>query len=208
MEADRAAVPPTIQRELLAAARAQHGHFCYESGHHGDLWLDLDALFVDPPRTRRWAVTLAQLIAPYAPDIVCGPLTGGALLAQVVAAEMGARFVFAVRAVSPQGHVLYDVPASLHPVVRGRPVLIVDDAINAGAAVYATLQALLKAGAAPTGIACLLALGPAGAAIAQRYNVPYARLAAVERGLWPPERCPLCAAGVALSSAGVYHEAP
>jgi hypothetical protein len=27
----------------------------YESGHHGNLWLDLDALFVDAQRARGWA---------------------------------------------------------------------------------------------------------------------------------------------------------
>jgi len=194
------AEPPTIQRELLAAARAQRGHFRYESGHHGDLWLDLDTLFVDARRTARWAAALARHAATIEPDVVCGPLTGGAFLAQLVAAELGARFTFAARTLSPQGTALYDVPAPLGPVVRGRRVLVVDDAINAGTAVWATLQALVDAGAVPAGIACLLALGPAGAEIAGRYAVPFMRLAAVERGMWLPERCPLCAAGVPLTA--------
>ncbi len=44
--------PSQIERTLLDAVDASRGHFLYESGHHGDLWLDLDALFVD---ARRWA---------------------------------------------------------------------------------------------------------------------------------------------------------
>lgn len=39
-----------MQSDLLAASSATRGHFRYESGHHGNLWLDLDALFVDPRR--------------------------------------------------------------------------------------------------------------------------------------------------------------
>ena len=192
------AEPPTIQRELLAAARAQRGHFRYESGHHGDLWLDLDTLFVDARRTARWAAALARHAATIEPGVVCGPLTGGAFLAQLVAAELGVRFGFAGRYVSPDGSVHYALPSALGPVVRGRRVLVVDDAINAGSAVSATLEALFDAGAVPAGIGCLLALGPVGAEIARRYAIPFFRLAAVERGIWLPERCPLCAAGVPL----------
>jgi hypothetical protein len=32
--------PDPIQDRLRAAVVAQRGHFRYESGHHGDLWLD------------------------------------------------------------------------------------------------------------------------------------------------------------------------
>lgn len=37
------------------------GHFCYELGHHGDLWLELDGLFVDARRMQGWATALAQM---------------------------------------------------------------------------------------------------------------------------------------------------
>lgn len=33
-----------IERDLLEAVAAAPGHFVYESGHHGDLRLDLDGL--------------------------------------------------------------------------------------------------------------------------------------------------------------------
>lgn len=34
--------------ELVRLAELRRGHFALESGHHGDLWLDLDRLFVEP----------------------------------------------------------------------------------------------------------------------------------------------------------------
>ena len=36
--------------ELLDPVPAGRGHFVYESGHHADLWFDLDMLFVHPRR--------------------------------------------------------------------------------------------------------------------------------------------------------------
>ena len=36
------------------------GHFVYESGHHGDLWFDLDMLFVHPRRLQPSVAELAS----------------------------------------------------------------------------------------------------------------------------------------------------
>jgi orotate phosphoribosyltransferase len=35
---------------LIEALAARRGHFRLESGHHGELWLDLDPLFARPAR--------------------------------------------------------------------------------------------------------------------------------------------------------------
>jgi hypothetical protein len=48
------------------------------------------------------------------------------------------------------------------------------------------------------GGASLLALGDAAARIAAATGMPFHRLLALERALWPPDACPLCAAGIAL----------
>jgi len=47
--------PSPIAQSLPNATGVARGHFAYESGHHGNLWLDLDALFVDAQRARGWA---------------------------------------------------------------------------------------------------------------------------------------------------------
>jgi hypothetical protein len=39
--------PSEIERVVLDAVAALRGHFVCESGHHGDLWLELDGLFMD-----------------------------------------------------------------------------------------------------------------------------------------------------------------
>jgi hypothetical protein len=45
------------------------------------------------------------------------------------------------------------------------------------------------------GFAALLTLGEAASQIAERYGAPLFALAALERGLWTPEKCPLCKSG-------------
>ena len=42
---------------MVRLARPRSGHFDLRTGYHGDLWLDLDALFLRPSRLRphvRW----------------------------------------------------------------------------------------------------------------------------------------------------------
>lgn len=190
--------PSPVGADVLGAVGASRGHFRYESGHHGNLWLDLDAAFVDARRARGWAAQLARRAAECRPDVVCGPLVGGALVAQTTAAELGADFVFAERSVAPDGAVRYRVPGTLRGRVRGRRVLLVDDAVNAGSALLGTLADLLECGAEPAGFAALLTLGGAAARTAAEHGVPLFALASVERGMWIARECPLCAAGVPL----------
>ncbi|MBW8727683.1 MAG: hypothetical protein JF625_21360 [Inquilinus limosus] len=182
---------------LREAVSATRGHFVYESGHHGDLWLDLDSLFLDAARMRSWAGILAWQAVALNVEVVCGPLTGGAFLAQSIAAEFECDFVHAERSVE-SGIVQYRIPTPLTAALAGRRVLVVDDAINAGSAVGLTLAELRRHGAVPAGIACLLTLGEAAGRIAAAQGVTLLALAALERGMWRPEECPLCAAGTPL----------
>lgn len=186
-----------IERALRDANALSRGHFRYESGHHGDLWLDLDAMFGDARRMRDWVAALAQRMAGNAADAVCGPLTGGAFVAQLLAAEIGADFVFADRLVSA-GTVDYRVPDALRRIVRDRRVVLVDDAVNAGSALLATLKDLRGCGARLVGLASLLSLGGGVERTAKKHGVPFYRLAALDSSMWRPQACPLCQAGEPL----------
>jgi orotate phosphoribosyltransferase len=177
---------------------ASRGHFLYESGHHGDLWLDLNVLFVDAQRTRGWASALAQKATICQPELVCGPLTGGAFVAQLVAAEMGTGFIFAERFLSETGPVQYRVPESLRQTLYGKRVLLVDDVVNAGSALLSTLADVLNCGGELAGFASLLTLGEAASQIAKQFGGPFFTLASLERSMWTPAECPLCTSGTPL----------
>jgi orotate phosphoribosyltransferase len=190
--------PRETERTLLNAVAASWGHFRYESGHHGDLWLDLDALFLDARQIRDWTMALARQAALCRPELVCGPLTGGAFVAHALAVELDAGFVFAERFVSVGGAVRYRIPQSLREAVRGRRVLLVDDVVNAGTALRSTLADLLDCAAELAGLGSLITLGEAASQTAEQRGVPLFALASLERGMWAPEACPLCRAGTPL----------
>ena len=46
---------------------ARHGHFLLESGDHTDLWVTLDALFVDPAVIALCVTTLADQLHAHTP---------------------------------------------------------------------------------------------------------------------------------------------
>lgn len=191
-----------MQNELVRLLAGRKGHFRLESGHHGDLWLDLDLMLVRPGSLRGFAVELAGRLSAYHVDAVCGPLVGGAFLAQMVASELNVEFSYAERFTSLQAGagraVGYRIPNSLRPAVRGKAVAIVDDVINAGSAVRATFADLQARGARPVAIGTLLVLGPACARFAADVKTPLESLARLPNELWKPSECPLCAAGVPL----------
>ena len=67
---------------MVQLARPRSGHFDLGTGYHGDLWLDLDALLLRPSLLRAPVRWLAARLQEHSVDAVCGPLEGGAFLAQ------------------------------------------------------------------------------------------------------------------------------
>jgi orotate phosphoribosyltransferase len=191
-----------MQKELLNLLAARQGHFRLESGHHGNVWLDLDLLFLRPSYVRRFAIELAHRLASYNVAAVCGPLVGGALVAQTVAAELNVEFYYTERFVPPQRDALYPaayrLPNSLRQLVRGKDIAIIDDVINAGSAVRGTFSELRSCGARPVVIGALLVLGSSAPSFFADQNVPSESLARLPSGLWAPSECPLCASQMPL----------
>ncbi len=182
-----------------AARFARSGHFVYESGDHGDAWLELARLFSEPRRLRLAAASLAVRIRPYDVDVVCGPLAGGALIGQRVADEAGVSFVFAEPRGDPApGAVRYLIPGELHPAVAGRLVGIVDDAINTGSAAGACAREIESLGGRVLVVACLILREGAGPGIASAVGAPVEALETIRWNTWPSSDCDLCRAGVAL----------
>lgn len=167
----------------------RRGHFVFESGHHGDTWLDLDLLISDPRQARAEADRLAAILRYHPADAVVGPLDGGAFLAQWVAAALDLQFGYATRQVV-DGEPRYAIPPSID--LRGARVVVVDDAINMGSATAATVRALNDAGAIPVALASVFVCAPSGLAVGQRLGLPQVWLTEVHTRTWPSENCPEC----------------
>jgi orotate phosphoribosyltransferase len=195
-------IDKSLQDELLKLLKTRRGHFRLESGHHGNLWLDLDLLFLHPKALQPFVVELARNISSFGVEGICGPLIGGALIAQTIALELGVDFLHTER-IAPQDtdamySTAYRLPQHLHAAVHGRSIAIVDDVINAGSAVRGTLAELESRGAKPAVIGALLILGNTGRAYFIEKHIPVVTIAHVPNEVWKPEECPLCAFRVPL----------
>lgn len=181
---------------MVQLVRPRTGHFDLGTGYHGDLWLDLDALFLRPARLRPHVDWLAERLRGHSPDAVCGPLEGGAFLAYAVADRLGAAFLAGYRSPGEAtGYYLPSVPGG----IGGWRVAVVDDAVNAGTAVAACLEELRGRGAVPVAVAALLALGQASAMVPARMRVPFYSAGTIPSRAWPAQECPLCADGVPVT---------
>jgi orotate phosphoribosyltransferase len=191
--------------DFLALVHGRRGHFLLESGYHGGLWLDLDGLFGQPRLVAPFVASLSQRLQPHRIEVVCGPLLGGAFLAQSLAASLDAEFCFTQPGAPAEGAGLYraryGLPAALRARVRGRRVALVDDVISAGSSLRATYDELRTWEAVPVAVGALLALGEVGTRhFHDEHHLPVEVVTREPFELWPPARCPLCAQGEPLEN--------
>src|SRR2546423_15133844 len=109
--------------EILKLADQKTGHFRFESGFHAARWLDLDALFVEPARLRPFVDDLGRQLAAFRVDAICGPLLGGAFVAQLIANVLDCEAYFTRRVTDANGNGLYaaryELPAAFRSRVAG-----------------------------------------------------------------------------------------
>jgi orotate phosphoribosyltransferase len=195
-----------VSQDLLRLAKSREGHFRLESGHHGRRWLDLDGLFADPVCIGPFVDVLAETLRVHEPEAVCGPLVGGAFLAQVLAERLACDFLFTERMPGESDGlygVRYRLPRGFRERARGKRIAIVDDAVSAGSSVRATFDELCALGGQPVVVGALLLLGSAARPFFEKLRVPVESVASVPYEMWAPADCPLCASGRPLDQPSV-----
>lgn len=189
---------------FLKLVSGRRGHFRLESGHHSDRWLDLDSLFADPQAVDPFVAALAAALVPHNVSMICGPLLGGAFLAQLVARALSVEFCFTERMAAAPAEGLfratYRLPSALAMRVAGKRVALVDDVMSAGSALRGTYTELQTHGAIPVVAGALLVLGSTGADFFAQRGLAVEAVLRDVHNLWSPAECPLCAAGQALES--------
>ena len=188
---------------LFGALPVRRGHFRLESGYHTDTWLDLATLFVDPVKIAPAVTMLAGRLRRYACDAICGPMTGGAFLAQALAAALRICFFYTEPVPTPSSGLFtaaYRLPPDMGAQVAGSRVAVVDDVISAGSSVRATIATLEAAGASIVVVGTLLALGDVGSSHLAERHLPLEALGRRDFAMWEPGECPLCQSGVPLSN--------
>jgi orotate phosphoribosyltransferase len=190
-----------FQTEVAALLPWRKGHFAFESGHHGDTWMNLELLCLQPEPVEQLAAVLADCLTEQRPEVVCGPLVEGAFVAMMVARRLKVPFTYAERVDSRADRlfpVSYRLPGRQREVVAGKRVVIINDVIGAGSAVLGTLKDLYECGAEPVAIGALAARGSSAAVLARENGLVLETLASFPGEMWKPSECPLCAAGVPL----------
>jgi orotate phosphoribosyltransferase len=186
---------------ITALIAGRRGHFAMESGYHSATWFELGSLFEHPRELRPFVSELARRLSSHGVDAVCGPMTGGARLARMIAGELridsfaAERFETTASGLFP---VRYELSSDQREKARGRSVAIVDDAVSAGSAVRGTYTDLVACGARPVVLGTLIVFGDPAVRFAAGNGLALEALERMPLEMWLPSECPLCKAGVGL----------
>ena len=172
-----------------------NGHFVLSSGQHSDEYWEKFRLLEWPRVTEKLCHDIAERYQSRSISAVIGPTTGGALLAQEVARQLGSRCLLAEPV--PNGGRELRRGFVLH---RAEPVLIVDDVLTTGLSLRETLSAIELY--QPDIIAIEVLIDRSGGRAARQFTVPCHALLTVSARTYKPEECPLCAKNVPLVKPG------
>ena len=182
-----------------------NGHFDFGNGFHGPVYLNPHQLFRYPATIWRFAQDLLDVLPASiveATEVVTGPVTGGALLAHTMAGLLDSRraitrppTLFAPFTLDAEcGHTLTRFYQRL---VSGRKALVVDDVRNTGQTQARCVELVRNAGGTVLATAEIYdrmeAMVDAGVP-----NVALAEYKAPDNV--PAARCPLCQAGVPVTT--------
>ena len=189
--------------DLLTEAQAilANDHFVYVSGDHGSGWIDKDALYPHTDWAERLCRDLAIGVRDWEIDAVCGPATGGLIVAQWAAHELDALSLFAEHGDDAEPGTLrgrFVLKRGYDHLIAGKRVLVVNDIVNTGLSLRQTADAVRGAGGHVIGAACLATRGNVDAvglgvdrfAYLLEYRIP----------AWPASECALCRAGVPINT--------
>jgi orotate phosphoribosyltransferase len=182
-------VSPQEARSLLEECGALlGGHFRLTSGLHSNRYVQ-KARVLERPRA---TVALAREMASWyrGVEVVVSPAVGAVVLGFAVALEAGARAIFAER---EDGRMALRRGFALAP---GERALVVEDVVTTGGSAGEVHDLVVAAGAEALGVAALVDRST------RPPPFPLRAVLRVEAPAWPPERCPLCRAGLPVEVPG------
>lgn len=164
------------------------GHFVLSSGRHSDEYWEKFRIFEYPRVTEQLCGQIADRYRDKQIEVVIGPTTGGGLLAQEVARQLGVRCMIAEPAA--QGGRELRRGFVLRP---GERVLVVDDVLTTGLSLRETLTALQVYQPEILGVEVVIdrSNGEAG----KQFGLPCHALFQVSGRSYDPQTCPLCREG-------------
>jgi orotate phosphoribosyltransferase len=161
------------------------GHFLLTSGLHSDLYLQSALVLQSPEHAAALGSCLASHFREDGVQVVIAPAIGGILVAHEVGRALGARVLFSERETG-----VMRLRRGFE-IARDERCLVVEDVITTGGSTREVIQVVEEAGGRVVGVASLIDRSGGSAA----FPVKRAALATINVRNYPPEACPLCAAG-------------
>lgn len=171
------------------------GHFVLTSGLHSDKYMEKFAVLQYPDLTQKLCDMIAERFRHDNVQVVLGPATGGILLAHGVGKALGTRAIFTER---ENGHMALRRGFKIAP---GERVLVVEDVVTTGGSVFEVLDVVKALGGVLVGVGYLV--DRSGGKV--DFGVKAEPLLRLDVQAWAADACPLCAAGVPLTSRGSRH---
>jgi len=126
------------------------GHFILASGRRSDIYFEKFRVIEQPEVLSALCKQIADHYRDFDIDFVCGPTTGGIIIAFEVARQMGKPAVYA----ETENGVKTLRRGKVLPT--GAKVLIVDDVLTTGKSLFETRDAITRAGGTPVGYGILV----------------------------------------------------
>jgi orotate phosphoribosyltransferase len=168
------------------------GHFRLTSGLHSPAYLQCALVLSRPADAERLGQEIASKVRSYGATVVLSPALGGVVIGHEVGRALGVRALFAERQEGAmtlrRGFVLAD----------NDRVLLVEDVLTTGGSTRETMQVARAAGAQVVGVGSIV--DRSGGTLA--FDVPFASLLSMDVPAYEPDKCPLCAQGLAVVKPG------
>lgn len=169
------------------------GHFLLSSGLHSSRYIQCARLLQYPRYAEAVGKALAQKVRGFSVDVVVGPALGGIIVAHELARALGVRAMFAER----EGPKL--ALRRGFAIAPGERVLLAEDVVTTGGSTLETAEVVASFGGKVVAAACIVdRRGP----MAKDLPFPLLSLLRLDLDTYPPERCPLCQAGLPLTKPG------
>jgi orotate phosphoribosyltransferase len=162
------------------------GHFRLTSGLHSPEYLQCALVLQYPEIAQTLGAALVEAIDEHA-DVVASPAIGGLTIGHEVARAAGARFIFTERDPATRAMSL----RRGFQVAAGERVIVIEDVVTTGGSTREVIEIIRAAGADVVAAGCIIDRSGGKADL----GVRRVALATLQVTTWPPEECPMCAAG-------------
>jgi orotate phosphoribosyltransferase len=169
----------------------REGHFLLTSGKHSDKYFEKFRILEQPPVCEAFATAVAERFRNDNVTVVCGPTTGGIIIAYEVARQLGCRCVIAEKAESGR-----KIGRGFRLGSEDR-VLVVDDVLTTGGSIKETLAAVEPSGAKVIGVGVYV-----DRSAGVDFGVPLFGAYRQQVQTFEPTACPFCANDIPLEEPG------